>query len=255
MQNLKTILVLGSKFGSKLPNVKVDEIYSANGAAQKATEYKKHFPNTFHSAVVGGKYFLVADGIKEKVIDSRPDKLIVRAGPIEVPEEFNNYNCEVIQMNNKDGLVVQSDYFKLGWLDVIFAEVIFYEDDLISRLRHLHKCLSYRGFLGCSTGLFAILYAINKYPNARIITSGIALTEERRFYEEENSFGWISKNDKELIKQGKLELKRNNAVSRRRVERFLAKRVKKMYKNANIFSLDEELTKNAFGKLWKGETI
>ena len=59
MQNQNNILILGSKPGSKLPNIKVDVIYSANGAAERASLYKKFYPDTFHIAVVGGKYFLV----------------------------------------------------------------------------------------------------------------------------------------------------------------------------------------------------
>tara|TARA_B100000579_G_C22839572_1_gene860698 strand:+ start:648 stop:1412 length:765 start_codon:yes stop_codon:yes gene_type:complete len=254
MQNQKTVLILGSKYGSKLPNIEVDLIYSANGAAERASEYKKIYPNTYHTALVGGKYFLVADGIKERVIESKPNKLIVRAGPIQVPEEFIKYNCEIIQWDRKEGLKIQSQYFKLGWLDIVFGEIMFYESDFISRLRHLHKCLKFRGFLGCSTGLFAIFFAAMENPNAKIITSGIGLTEGRRFYEEENTYGWISRNDRELAKKGKLKLNKYNNVSRFRVERFLSKRVKNHYKS-NIVSLDKEFVNNAFGKLWDGETF
>ena len=254
MQNQKNILILGSKHGSKLPNIKVDEIYSANGAAEKATIYKKFFPNTLHTAFVGGKYFLVADGIKERVIDSRPNKLIVRAGPIEVPEEFIKYNCEIVQWNHKKGLEIQSKYFKLGWLDIVFAETMFYESDYLSKLRHLYKCIKFRGFLGCSTGLFAVFFAKIQNPNSKIIISGIGLTEGRRFYEDENAYGWISKNDRELAKKGKLKLNKYNNISRFRVERFLAKRVKNIYKN-NIVSLDKDFVDNVGGKLWDGETL
>jgi hypothetical protein len=254
MQNQKNILILGSKYGSKLPNIKVDEIYSANGAAENASKYKKFFPNTFHTALVGGKYFLVADGIKERVIESKPDKLIVRAGPIQIPEEFNKYNCEIIQWNHKKGLKVQSQLFKLGRLDIIFGETMFYESDYLAKLKHFYKCIKFRGFLGCSTGLFAILFAAMQNPNSRIIASGIGLTEGRRFYEEENTYGWISKNDRELVKKGKLKLNKYNNVSRFRVERFLSKRVKNLYKS-NIVSLDKEFVNNAFGKLWDGEVF
>ena len=38
------ILVLGSKPDSKLPDIKVEHIYSANGAAERAAEYKKKYP-------------------------------------------------------------------------------------------------------------------------------------------------------------------------------------------------------------------
>jgi len=66
MQNQKNILILGSKYGSKLPNIKVDEIYSANGAAERASEYKKIYPNTYHTALVGGKIFFSSRWYKRK---------------------------------------------------------------------------------------------------------------------------------------------------------------------------------------------
>ena len=53
----KYILVLGSKPGSKLPDIKVENIYSANGAAERAIEYKKKYPNTQHTALIGSKEF------------------------------------------------------------------------------------------------------------------------------------------------------------------------------------------------------
>ena len=121
MQDQKNILILGSKYGSKLPDIKVDMIYSANGAAERAALYKKFYPNTFHIAIVGGRYFLEGEGIKERVIKSKPDKLIVRTGPIKIPEELTKYNCEIVQWNPKKDLKIQSQYCKLGWLDIVFA--------------------------------------------------------------------------------------------------------------------------------------
>ena len=53
----KNILVLGSKPGSMLPNIKVEKIYTANGAAEKAQKYLDRFPNTPFTAVIGGREF------------------------------------------------------------------------------------------------------------------------------------------------------------------------------------------------------
>ena len=53
----KNILVLGSKPGSMLPNIKVEKIYTANGAAEKAQKYLDRFPNTRITAVIGGREF------------------------------------------------------------------------------------------------------------------------------------------------------------------------------------------------------
>ena len=115
MINEKNILILGSKKGSKLPNIKVDMIYSANGAAERAAMYKKLYPNVPHTAIVGGKYFLECEEVKERVIKSKPNKLIVRFGSIKIPDEFNNYNCEIDQWSQKKDFNFQSQFYKLGW--------------------------------------------------------------------------------------------------------------------------------------------
>ena len=253
MQDQKNILILGSKYGSKLPDIKVDMIYSANGAAERAALYKKFYPNTFHLAIVGGKYFLEAEEVKERVIKSKPNKLIVR-GPIKIPEEFTKYNCEIVQWSSKKDLRIQSQYCKLGWLDIVFGEIMFYENDFLTKLRHLYRCIKHKGFLGCSTGLFAVFLAAMENPNSKIITSGIGLVEGRRYYEEENTYGFISKKNRELVKKRGIKLNKYNNVSRFRVERFLAKRIKDLYKN-NIVSLDKDFVDNACGKLWQGETL
>ena len=254
MPHSNNILILGSKKGSKLPNIQVDKIYSANGAAERALHYKKLYPNTPHTALVAGKYFLECEEVKERVIKSKPDKLMVRSGPITVPDEFNNYKCEIVQWNSKKDLRIQSQYCKLGWLDIVFGEIMFYEDDFLTKLRHLYRCIKHRGFLGCSTGLFAVFLAAMENPNSNIITSGIGLVEGTRFYEEDNIYGFISKKNSELVKKRNIKLNKFNNVSRFRVERFLAKRIKDLYKN-KIISLDKDFVNNAFGRLWQGGTF
>jgi len=273
MLNEKNILVLGSKKGSKLPNVKVDMIYSANGAAERALFYKKIYPDVPHTSIIGGKYFMECPPVKERVIKSKPDKLIVRFGPIEIPDELANNNCEIIQWDHKKDLDIQSQFYKFSWLDIVFGEVMFYEDKFLTRLRHFYRCIRHRGFLGGSTGFFAIFFAAMKHPNSNIITSGIGLVEGTRYYQPDNTYGWMSKGDMKFAKKkgvvitehpnsnidnfyvaSGIGLNKFNNTSRFRVERFLAKRIKKLYKN-KIISLDQDFVKNACGKLWQGETF
>jgi hypothetical protein len=254
MQNKKKILILGSKYGSKLPNTKVDIIYSANGAAERAALYKTYYPDTFHINITGGTNFLADEETRERIIKSKPDKIIVRTGPIEIPEELTKYNCEIVQWDSKKNTDIQAQFFKLGWLDIFFGEIMYYEKDFLTKFRHLYRCIKHKGFLGCSSGLFAIFFAAMENPNSEIISSGIGLVEGRRYYEEENSFGFMSEKLKELVKKRNLKLNKYNNISRFRVERFLAKRVKDLYKN-NIFSLDKDFIDNACGELWQGETL
>ena len=269
MLNEKNILILGSKNGSKLPNIKVDMIYSANGAAERAVMYKKLYPNVPHTAIIGGKYFLECEEVKERVIKSKPNKLIVRFGSIKIPDEFNNYNCEIDQWSQKKDFNIQSQFYKLGWLDIIFGEVMYYEDKFLRKLRHLYRCIKHRGFLGGSSGFFSIFLAAMENPKSTIITSGIGLVEGGRYYQPDNTYGWMSEGNKEFEKKrgvilnedsnsnvvtSGVGLNKFNNTSRFRVERFLAKRVKDLYKS-NIVSLDKDFVDNACGKLWQGETL
>ena len=57
MSHSNNILILGSKKGSKLPNIQVDKIYSANGAAERALHYKKIVSKYTSYSFSGGKVF------------------------------------------------------------------------------------------------------------------------------------------------------------------------------------------------------
>ena len=78
----KYVLVLGSKPGSKLPNIKVEKIFTANGAAERAIKYLDRFPDTLFTAVVGNNEFTKNNIVQSKVIKSNPDILLSRSGSI-----------------------------------------------------------------------------------------------------------------------------------------------------------------------------
>ena len=66
------VLILGSKPGSRLPDTKVDEIFSANGAAERSRIYKQRYNNIPSTAVVEAKEFL-KNAVKKK--EARPFKV------------------------------------------------------------------------------------------------------------------------------------------------------------------------------------
>ena len=55
--NDKFVLVLGSKPDSKFPDIRVSEIFAANGAAEKASLYLKKYSNINLTSIVGGREF------------------------------------------------------------------------------------------------------------------------------------------------------------------------------------------------------
>lgn len=254
MSGNRNVLVLGSKPDSKLPDIDVDMIYSANGAAERALFYKQLYPNTPHTALIAAKEFMENEQVKMRVIKSKPNKLIVRSGTIQVPEELTNYSCEIVYFNQKEQFNFQSRFYKLGWLDIVLGEMI-YEDNFLEILKHLYKCIKYRGFLGVSTGFFSILLAAMENPNSNILSSGIGLAEGSHYYTLKESYGFLSKKTKDKLDQKKIILKNKfRNTSRKRVERFLIKRIKNVYKNM-IISMDKSFVDNSDVKLWKGKVF
>ena len=70
--NKRYVLVLGSKPESLFPDVKVEKIYSANGAAERALNYKKKYPNIEHVALTGAKEFMENENVSKRIILSKP---------------------------------------------------------------------------------------------------------------------------------------------------------------------------------------
>ena len=83
------VLVIGSKPFSKLPNILVKKIYCANGAAERAYEYKKKFKNIQVTSVVGASEFNRTLEVRDRVLKLKPDNIFCRSGKIN-EVYFNN---------------------------------------------------------------------------------------------------------------------------------------------------------------------
>ena len=86
------VLVLGSRHDVKLPNIHFKKIYSANGAAELVKIYKKKYSDIYQTSVFGEQEFLKNTIVREKIIKSNPDRLIVRHGNIKL---FNVKNFKL----------------------------------------------------------------------------------------------------------------------------------------------------------------
>ena len=244
--------MLGSKPDSMLPDIKVNRVYSANGAAERAILYKKKYPETEHIALTGAKEFLENNNVSRRVIMSKPDKLIVRMGKIKIPKELENTK-EILFTNQSDQFNFQSKFYKFGKFDLIFGESFFYELNPIKMIKHIKMCSMYRGFLGASTGFYSILLALYENPDCDVIVSGIGLVEGGHYYTARDSYGFVSKTTKDLISRNKIKLDNKfRNTSRCRVERFLINRIKEKYKK-KIISTDETMSYHGRLKKWTKE--
>ena len=247
------VLILGSKPESKLPNIKVKKIYSANGAAERATYYKQKYPNTYHTALIGSKEYSENDNVKSRVIKSRPDRLYCRSGSIIIPDELKN--CKHEFLNGDQQFSFQSNFYKFGRLDTLFGEMFFFETNLIKLIKHIYACSTYRGFWGVATGFYSILLALYENPESTAIVSGIGLVEGGHFYTTKDSYGYVSNRNTKLINEGKKTLyNKFRNTSRCRVERYLIKRLKNSFKK-RIMSLDDEMVNHGNIKKWEGEVF
>ena len=227
----KNILVLGSKPGSMLPNIKVEKIYTANGAAEKAQKYLERFPNTPFTAVIGGREFEINEEVQKRVIKSHPDILLSRSGSI----KFEKYdfpkktNYEFFSF--KEALFFQSQFFKLNILDILIKE-FYYEEKISSKIIHVLRLIKNGKFGGVSTGFFSILHALKLYPESDIIISGIGMSFGGHFYDKKGS-------------------RYNN---RSKVDIALMKNLKKKFKN-RLYTLDVDLNTSTKINLFKLETF
>jgi len=227
----KYILVLGSKPNSKFPNIKVEKVYSANGAAEKVQKYLDRFPDTSFTAVVGGREFEMNKEVQERVIKSKPDALLSRSGSI----NFGRYNFEKKTsyqfLSYKEALLFQCQFFKYNIFD-IFIKEFHYEEKIFNKIYHVLKLVKHGKLSGTSTGFFSILYALKFHPKSDIIISGIGMSTGGHFYD---------KNSK----------KYNN---RSKVDKALLINLKKKFKD-RLYTLDDDLNLNTKINLFKSETF
>ncbi len=227
------VLVLGSKPDSNLPDIEVSKIYTANGAAERADYYRKKYPTNKLTCICGAAEFSKNEHVSKRIINSRPERLLIRSGSIFFPKELENYT-KLDCFTNLNQWKFQSNFFKYKSFSLFFAE-FFHQTNYLKKIIHVLKSLKDRGLWGVSTGFYAILLALDENPESKIIISGIGMTGGKQFYKSERSKYFIYD-------------------SRARVDRFLINKLNIDYKN-RLFSLDEELVNVANINKWTGKLL
>ena len=229
----KNILVLGSKPNSNLPNVIVDKIYTANGAAEKGEIFRRFNSNNELTCICGASEFARNENVSKRIITAKPDRLIIRSGAIELPESLND-QTKLYCYSNFEQWKFQSAYFNYSFLALFLSE-FFHQNTISKKILYVLKGLKNKKLQGTSTGFFAILLALHENPNSNIIISGIGMKGGNRFY---------NLNETEV----------HSYDSRAKVDRFLSKYLKSIYRK-RLFSLDDDLVKNGNIQKWQGKII
>ena len=201
------ILIIGSKPESKLPDLNVETFYTANGAAERASEYKKKYPKTNFISIVSGFEFIKNIEVQNRVVEAKPSFLISRSDKIDLSKYNFSKSLKFLYFSNLNQYLFQCQFFKLGIWDLLISE-LNYEETIRKKLMLFVKTIKYFRFSGVSTGFFAILYALKKHPNSKVIITGIGMSFGGYFYDKKGSrYNNRSKVDIALMKNIKMKYK------------------------------------------------
>ena len=214
--NKNYVLILGSKKDLVIPDIKVERVYSANGAAEQARCYLKKYSDVPFTAIVSCKEFEKNYNVQSRVINSNPDLLISRSGNVNLNQFNFDKKIKYKFFNYFENISFQANFFKLKYLDIIIQELNYYKA-VYKKIFHILNSLTHRPLMGVSTGFFSILYVLKEYPNHSIIISGIGMKGGGHYY-----------NDK-----------KNYSTNRSNVDRGLIKRLKDKYIK-RLYSPDQE---------------
>ena len=166
--------------------------------------------------------FLKNHLVKEKILASKPNRVIFRTFEKDLSNLFDN-SCKIENLSWKQQFDLQSKYIKFGKLSLIVGESKR-DNDFLIKTKYLFNCLRKMQFWGISTGFFAIILAHSENPQSDIVVSGIGMSGGVQFYQSERS-------------------KKYNYFPRARVDRFVARFIKDEIRN-KIFSVDDDFVEN-----------
>ena len=179
------VLILGSKPPAKIPKIEFKEIFSSNGSAELAKIYNLKIKPTEHTCIIGAKSFTKLDHIKTRVIDAEPNNIVIRdyEKVYENISDLFKKNLKIIRYTKTQQIFFQRKFFKKGVINLFFAETN-YEEKILNKFKHIFSGLFVNGFMGVSTGFFAILYAAHKHPDSNLILSGLGFEGGEHYYNE-----------------------------------------------------------------------
>jgi|GEM_PF-4966650 len=180
------IVILGSKGGAPLPVVPAATVISANAAAELGVIYREKY-GSYLIAVLNGDNFRHNEHIKSAIKRSKPDAIIIMGGDQEdatlIKDELDlsSVPIECISRRQRHKLMKEILGRKSVWLAVRRLASLPLRYVLV---RVLGDILFYKKYawMSRSTGLNAILFALERFPGEEIVTAGIGLEAGDHFY-------------------------------------------------------------------------
>mgnify|MGYP001196018149 FL=1 len=202
------VLIIGSKPGAKFPDLNVDYIYTANGAAERAKEYLSKYSNASFKSIISGREFENNLEVQKRVVSANPKELISRSDYINTSNYNFSNSIKFKFYSNFKQFLFQGQFFKLNLFDVLFCEFA-YMSSVKEKINFLLSTIKNFKFNGVSTGFFSILYALKFHPGSKVIITGIGMQGGGHFYNQKSTrYTNRSKVDKELMNCMKLVYKK-----------------------------------------------
>jgi len=163
------VVVIGSKPNSTLPDINPVRVYTANSAASLSSKYA----GAEKICIAGGNE-IKKENVFNAVYSAQPKRLVLRGGGDSVRNVFNDLVIQLEILEWKLQFQYQKKFFSAFY-------IWFYDFTLMTNLSP-KKCLAYLLKFqkkprpqGVSTGMFAILRALDENPYSTIIVCGIGL--------------------------------------------------------------------------------
>jgi len=212
------VIVLGSKPNSVIPNLNFKKIYTANGAAELGSQIKIDNIETQLNCVVPMREFLKNSHVKEKVLNSNPNRVIFRTYERDIKNLFKK-NCIIENLSWKEQFDIQCKYINYSPYRLYLGE-LQRNTNITGKIKHMINCIIKKQFFVISTGFFAIMLAHKENPSSDIIVSGIGMSGGKNFYNSERN-------------------KIFDYTPRARVDRYIAKFIKQSLRS-KIYSVDDD---------------
>lgn len=197
------VLVLGSRPGSAFPDLRPSAVYTANGAASKALIYKKRGA-AFISCIVSSSSLKKAP-VQERVALLKPNQVVARYNKSDANDILGARlpTTEIYHLTMSEQNRLQRSFFgsKCYYSSITMRWSKAYAKGNIRAsfpITWIKEMLASGG--GVSTGVFAILYALTKWPHATIVCSGIGMAPGGHHYDGGGSFGMkVAIRDRRLL--------------------------------------------------------
>jgi len=231
--NPNTVVILGSKPDAALPDVGASVVLGTNASIEIGLSYREHY-NSYLISFVGSGELKNKSYVQQAIKRSEPDEIMVHGEKMDDPRDFiikelglSNTNVYVMSFNERYKLMAE----RVG----LFAPLVGMKSwDIKSIKKALKDYFGPRSMRWsfCSSGMYAIIYAMKRFPEAdKFISAGIGLQGGGHYYGIGEMRTGRAKVDRRVMKQWK----RNQ--------------------RSNLYTTDEAMSQLGDVPLWRGSTF